>query len=59
VTDRERLKKMRELGVVWKTGKLPRMSSARMTPEAMQKADKLYDAMSDAFVDKMCSRRKP
>lgn len=47
--DAERLRRMRELGVVWRLGHLPRYT-AGMTPDECAEADRLYDAMSEEFV---------
>ena len=54
MTDKEKLKAMRQLGVVWRRGHLPVYRS--MSNVESHKADKLYDSMSDGFVDHMCSR---
>lgn len=54
--DRERLARMRKLGVRWPYGHtLPRYT-AGMSEAATHKADKLYDAISDEFVRKMSGR---
>jgi hypothetical protein len=57
MTDSERLRAMRQLGVIWKPGRLPRYP-ARMTEQDRRDADRLYDAMSQEFVDRMTDRRR-
>lgn len=51
LTDGQRLAAMRELGVVWPKGRLPRYPSA-MTEKSKVQADALYDQISPAFVEK-------
>ena len=60
MTDKQKLAAMRKLGVIWRPGSLPRYvmgkRKGRMSEQDAQKADALYDSMSDAFVDKMTMR---
>ena len=51
LTDDQRLAAMRELGVVWPKGRLPRYPSS-MTGAEQARADALYDQISPAFVEK-------
>jgi len=50
-TDKKRLKRMCSLGVRWRKGRAIPTYPATMTEQQKAKADQLYDAMSDAFVD--------
>jgi hypothetical protein len=47
--DRDRLKRMRALGVTWRKGHLPKYP-AGLTEEQEAEADHLYDSMSHTFV---------
>lgn len=56
MTDKEKLKAMRQLGVVWRKGRLPRYVD--MSDKQTAKADKLYDSMANSFVDDMICGNK-
>ena len=53
--DLQRLTAMRQLGVRWRHGRLP-CYPATMSDHEKRKADQLYDAMSNAFVEYMLNR---
>ena len=53
--DERLLAGMRKLGVKWKKGHAIPTYTAKMTPAQKLKADKLYDAMSEGFLDKLAS----
>jgi hypothetical protein len=50
------LKGMRKLGVRWKPGHAIPTYTGRMTPKQKAEADKLYDAMSEGFLDAQAER---
>ena len=56
--DEKLLAGMRGLGVKWKQGRAIPTYTAKMTVAQKAKADKLYDKMSEGFVDKMGEARK-
>jgi len=53
--DERLLAGMRGLGVRWPKGHALPTYPSRMTAEQKRKADKLYDAMSEQFIDKLAS----
>lgn len=59
MTDRERLQAMRKLGVRWLKGRAIPTYTLRMSDADKRKADTLYDAMSEEFIDAHGEKVRP